>query len=167
MSRDVPPQVAAFVAARQLAYLRPGLYLRHFIQTGTAMKAWLFAAIKLTAPQFPIAPDLEGSVNEALAALKTHLGADIKDHLSSVVSKLIQSGTSLDLKRWVAAADMSADRVGFVVSHDLQTTVEVVGASDESTAALSNEERYKQLVLFASSSQYFSIRRRLGIAVDS
>lgn len=167
MSSQVPAQVAAFVAARQLSYLRPGLYLRYFIQTGTAMKAWLFAAIKLTAPQFPIAADLEGGVSDALAALRQFLPGDIKDHLSSVVSKLIQSGTSLDLKRWVAAVDMTADRVGFVVSHDLQTTVEVVGASDESTAAVGNEERFKQLVLFAASSDYFALRRRLGIAVDS
>lgn len=167
MSSQVPPQVAAFVAARQLSYLRPGLYMRHFIQTGTAMKAWLFAAIKLTAPQFPIAADLEGSVNDALAALRKFLSGEIKDHLSSIVSKLIQSGTSLDLKRWVAAVDMTADRVGFIVSHDLQTTVEVVGASDEATFTVSNEERYKQLVMFAASSNYFAIRRRLGIAVDS
>ena len=167
MSSQVPPQVAGFVAGRQLAYLRPGLYMRHFIQTGTALKAWLFAAIKLTAPQFPIAPDLEGSVQEALAALKTHLPAAPRDHLSSVVSKLVQSGTSLDLKRWVAGVDLTADRTGFVISHDLQTSAEVIGASDETTAAVTNEERYKQLILFSASSNYFAIRRHLGLSVDS
>ena len=166
-SSQIPPQVAAFVAAQQLAYLRPGLYMRHFIQTGTALKAWLFAAIKLTSPQFPIAPDLEGSVNEALAALKAHLPADAKDHLASVVSKLIQSGTSLDLKKWVGAVDMTADRAGFIVSHDLQVTSEVVRAADESTAAVSNENRFKELVLYAASSKYFAMRRRLSITVDS
>lgn len=167
MSGQVPPQVAAFVAAQQLAYLRPGLYMRHFIQTGTALKAWLFAAIKLTSPQFPIAPDLEGSVNDALAALKAHLPSDAKDHLSSVVSKLIQSGTSLDLKKWVAAVDMTADRAGFIVSHDLQVTSEVVRASDESGAAATNENRFKELVIYAASSKYFEMRRRLVITVDS
>jgi len=167
MSPQVPPQVAAYVAAQQLAYLRPGLYMRHFIQTGTALKAWLFAAIKLTSPQFPIAPDLEGSVNEALAALKTHLPSDAKDHLASVVSKLIQSGTSLDLKKWVGAVDKTADRAGFIVSHDLQTTSEVVRAADETGASVSNEDRFKDLVLFAASSKYFEMRRRLSITVDS
>src|SRR5690606_18329823 len=91
LSSQVPPQVAAFVAGRQLASLRPGLYLRHFVQTGTAMKAWLFAAIKLTSPQFPVAGDLEGAVADDLAALKQYLPSDARDHLASVVSKLLQS----------------------------------------------------------------------------
>jgi tetratricopeptide (TPR) repeat protein len=167
MSSQVPPQVAAFVAAQQLSYLRPGLYMRHFVQTGTALKAWLFAAIKLTSPQFPVAPDLEGSVTENLAALRQYLPADAKDHLASVVSKLIQSGVALDLKKWVAAADLTADRAGFIVSHDLRTTAEVIGATDESTAAVSNEDRYREIVLYAASQKYFQMRHRLGITVDS
>lgn len=167
MSSEVPAQVAAFVAARQLAYFRPGMYLRHFIQTGTGLKSWLFAAIKLTAPQFPIAPDLEGPVTEALAALKASLTPDVKEHLNSVVSKLIQSGTALDLKKWVAAVDLTADRAGFVVAHDLETSIQVVRASDEGALGIANQERFKELVLFASSAKYFAMRRRLGIAVDS
>ncbi len=167
MSYEVPPQVAAFVAAQQLAYLRPGLYLRHFVQTGTALKAWLFAAIKLTSPQFPIAPDLEGAVTENLAALRQFLGSDAKDHLASVVSKLIQSGTSLDLKKWIAAVDLTADRAGFIVSHDLRTTAEVLGATDENGAAVTNEDRFREIVLYAASQKYFQMRHRLGITVDS
>ncbi len=167
MSAEVPAQVAAFVAARQLAYFRPGMYLRHFIQTGTGLKSWLFAAIKLTSPQFPIGPDLEGPVTEALAALKATLSPQVKEHLNSVVSKLIQSGTPLDLKKWVAAVDLTADRAGFIVAHDLDTAVQVVRASEEGSAGLPNQERFKELVLFASSAKYFAMRRRLGIAVDS
>lgn len=167
MSSQIPPQVAAFVAAQQLSYLRPGLYMRQFVQTGTALKAWLFAAIKITAPQFPIAAELEGSVNEALHALQRFLAADARDHLASVVSKLIQSGTSLDLKRWAAAVDLTADRVGFLVAHDLQSTTDVIRAADENLSNVGNEERFKQLILFASSSRYFDMRSRLGIRVDS
>lgn len=167
MSSQVPPQVAAFVAARQLAYYRPGMYMRHFITTGTGLKSWLFAAIKLTAPQFPVAADLEGPVTEALAALKASLSHESKDQLNSVVSKLLQSGTALDLKRWVAAVDLSADRAGFVVAHDLESASQVVHASEEGSAALPNQERFKELVLYSASAQYFDLRRRLGITIDS
>ncbi|HXS18346.1 MAG TPA: hypothetical protein VN764_14205, partial [Polyangiaceae bacterium] len=167
MSSQVPPQVAAFVAAQQLSYMRPGMYLRHFIQTGTGLKAWLFAAIKLISPQFPIAPDLEGSVHEALGALRGGLAVDARDHLSSVVSKLIQSGTALDLKKWVAAVDLTADRVGMVVAHDLQTVSEVVRASDERVTSVSQDERLKELILFSVSSKYLGVRRRLGVSVDA
>jgi tetratricopeptide (TPR) repeat protein len=165
LSAEIPPQVAAFVAAQKLAYCRPGLYLRHFIQTGTALKAWLFAAIKLSSPQFPVAPDIEGSIQEALSALRAHLTSDAKDHVASIVSKLIQTGTSLDLKKWVASADLSADRAGFVVCHDLENAVSVIRADVGSS--LSSDERVKELVTFASSRAYFDTRRHLGVTVDS
>lgn len=167
LSSQVPPRVAAFVAAQKLAYLRPGMYLRQFVQTGTAMKAWLFAAIKATSPQFPVAADLEGPVAENVQALKQHLQSDAKDHLASLVSKLIQSGTSLDLKRWVAGIDLTADRAGFIVAHDLATVVEVIQASEEGTAGLPNADRLKELAVFAASSNYFAMRRGLGITVES
>ena len=47
---DVPLQPAAFIAGRQLTFFRPGLYLRHLLGSGTALKSWFFAAIKLTSP---------------------------------------------------------------------------------------------------------------------
>lgn len=165
LSSRIPPQVAAFVAAQKLAYSRPGLFLRHFIQTGTALKAWLFAAIKLSSPQFPVTSDIEGSVQEGLQALRTNLSGDAKDHLASTVSKLIQSGTSLDLKKWTAAADLTADRAGFVVCHDLETAVQVIRS--DAGAAVSSDERVKELVSFASSRNYFETRKHLGITVDS
>jgi hypothetical protein len=164
---DVPLQPAAFIAARQLTYLRPGMYLRHLLASGTALKAWAFAAIKLTAPQFPVSPELEGAVNEAIAALDAGMQGTARDHLTRVVAKLLQSGTALDLKKWVAAIDLTADRAGFIAAHDLQTAVEVIRASDESTSVVPQEERFTELALFAVSEQYFELRRRLAIAVDS
>ncbi len=68
---NFPMQPMAFVAGRHLTYYRPGFYVRHLVPTGTGLKAWLFAAIKLSAPQFPIAPELEGQVHEATAAMNT------------------------------------------------------------------------------------------------
>jgi len=164
---DVPLQPAAFIAGRQLSFFRPGLYLRHLLGSGTALRAWFFAAIKLTSPQFPVAPELEGAVNEAYGALEAGLVGQSRDQLTRVVAKLLTSGAALDLKRWVAAVDLTADRAGFVLAHDLETAAQVVKASDESSSAVSLDERFRELVLFAVSSQYLEIRQRLQIAVDS
>ena len=164
---DVPLQPAAFIAGRQLSFFRPGLYLRHLLGSGTALRSWFFAAIKLTSPQFPVAPELEGAVNEAYSALEAGLLGQTRDQLTRVVAKLLTSGTALDLKRWVAAIDLTVDRAGFVLAHDLETAAQVVKASDESTSAVSLDERFRELALFAVSSQYFEIRQRLQIAVDS
>jgi tetratricopeptide (TPR) repeat protein/tRNA A-37 threonylcarbamoyl transferase component Bud32 len=164
---DVPLQPAGFIAGQQLTYLRPGLYLRHLLASGTALKAWLFAAIKLTSPQFPVSPELEGAVAEAMHALEAGVQGQMRDHLTRVVAKLLTSGAALDLKRWVRGTDLTADRVGFLLSHDLETATQIIKASDESTSSVSTDERLRELVLFSVSSHYFKLRRLLGIAVDS
>ena len=92
LSADVLPQAAAFIAARHLTYFRPGMYVRHLIPSGTGLKSWLFAAIKMIVTQFPIAGDLEGPVKEATAALERGLPGQTRDQLARIVSKLLQSG---------------------------------------------------------------------------
>jgi len=164
---DVPLRPAAFIAGRQLAYLRPGNYVRQLLATGTALKSWLFAAIKLTAPHFPVAAELAGAVAEAMQALDHGIQGQARDQLTRVVSKLITSGTSLDLKRWVSGIDLTADRAGFLLAHDLEVSAAVVRASDEASSAVSQQDRFQELVLFSVSPGYFALRDHLGITVDS
>ena len=167
MATEVPPQPAAFICARHLAYYRPGMYVRHLIASGTGLKSWLFAALKLISPQFPVTPELEGPVREDLAALEASITGKSKDHLARIVSKLLQGGGALDLKRWVTGVDLTADRVGLIVAHDLETALEIIKASDESSSSVSQEDRRKELVLYSTSPSFFNLRQKLGIAIDS
>src|SRR6202012_4201021 len=125
LQMDLPQQGAAFIAARHLTYYRPGLYLRHLVPTGTGLRAWLFAAIKLITPAFPVAKELEGQVKENLAIIEPTVTGAQRDLLSSVVTKLLTAG-AIDLKKWVAAVDLSADRAGFVVANDLELCNEMI-----------------------------------------
>lgn len=167
MSDQVPPRPAAFIAARHLSYFRPGFYLRQLLTNATGLKAWLFAAIKLISPQFPISPDVEGPVRESMAALDKAVRGAARDELASIVSTLIREGAALDLRKWVSAVDLSADRAGFVLAHDLDTAAQLIKASDESSSAVPGTERLRALALFAVSPEYLGLRRRLRIAVDS
>jgi tetratricopeptide (TPR) repeat protein len=163
---QVPTQSLAFVAGRHLTYFRPGYYVRHLVPTGTGLKAWLFAAIKLSAPQFPIAPDLEGQVDEAMGAMAADFQGVQKELLASQVSKLLQSGTTIDLKQWVASIDFTADRAGFILSHDLGIATEVMRATEDASSVAA-KERIKEVVLFGVSEAYMAIRQKLGIAIDT
>jgi tetratricopeptide (TPR) repeat protein len=167
LSADVPPQAAAFIAARHMTYFRPGMYVRHLVPSGTGLKAWLFAAIKMIAPQFPIAAELEGPVMEATQALERSLHGQARDQLARIVSKLLQSGGAVDLKRWVNGIDMTADRSGFLCAHDLETAVEIIKASDEASSAVPAQERVKDLVLYSVSEPYFKLRKKLKVTIDS
>jgi tetratricopeptide (TPR) repeat protein len=166
-SREAGSQRNAFTAAHQLAYLRPGFYVRCLLPSIASLKAWLLASIKLISPQFQVSPDLAGPVEEAVTALGTHLPRESKDALASVVSRLLRNANALDLKKWVASVDLTADRVGLVLAHDLETAIECVRAAGEGDVPLSTQQRLKELVLFAISEAYFGIRKDLGISIDA
>ncbi len=116
-------------------------------------------------PQFPVAAELQGQVAEALSALQQDFSGGARDVLASAVSKLLQSGGALDLKKWVGAVDLTTDRVGLLLAHDLQTAAEVIRETDDG-ASVPVKERIKDIVLFSVSEEYFEIRKKLGITID-
>lgn len=164
-SSDLPVQMATFIAARHLSYYRPGIYVRQIVPTAAGLKAWLFAAIKLITPKFPVAKDLEGPVQEAVVALGKGLTPKLRDHLAQVVSKLLSTGASLDIKRWIAGCDHSVDRAGFILADDLQTAIEVIRAGEDPTVAPDMTERVKDLLAYSVSAEYQGVRERLRIAI--
>jgi tetratricopeptide (TPR) repeat protein/tRNA A-37 threonylcarbamoyl transferase component Bud32 len=166
LAAELPAQAAAFIAARHLTYYRPGLYIRHLVPTGTGLRAWLFAAIKLITPAFPIAAELSGPVKENLAAIEPVVMGPARELLGSAVTKLLQSG-AIDLKKWVAAVDLSADRAGFIVANDLELVNEMIKGADEASSAVAQKERLKELTLYAVSEEYFAVRHKLGINIDA
>jgi len=159
-------QAMAYIAGRHLTYYRPGYYVRQLVPTGTGLKAWLFAAIKMSVPQFPITPDMQAQVAEAMEAILQDFNGTSREKLASVVSKLLQSGGSLDLKKWVAAVDLTADRAGLLLAHDLETATTAVRAT-EAGSTVPAKERLKETVLFSVSEAYMGTRKKLGIAIDS
>jgi tetratricopeptide (TPR) repeat protein len=165
LGTEVAPQAAAFIAGQQLASFRAGHYVRHLLPSGTALKSWLTAAIKLIAPGFPVAAELARPIQEALAALETALTSALRDHLASIVSRLLQQGAPLDLKKWIAGADLTADRAGLILCHDLETAVEMVRASRQDASAVPPADRIRALVLYSVSPEYFRVREQLGVEV--
>jgi tetratricopeptide (TPR) repeat protein len=160
-----PRQALAFRAGRLLTSFRPGFYVRHLVPTGTGLRAWLFAAIRLSVPQFPVTTELLGQVGDAMREMQADFRGVDKERLASAVSKLLQEGGALDLKKWVAAIDLSGDRAGLLLADDLQTTTEAIRAT-EAESSVAVKERMKDIVLFSVSEDYFALRDSLGMSVD-
>jgi hypothetical protein len=157
--------MATFIAARHLSYYRAGLYVRQIVPTAAGLKAWLFAAIKLITPKFPVAKDLEGPVKQALTALEEGLTPKLRDHLAQVVGRLLSDGASLDIKKWISGTDHTVDRAGFILADDLQTAIEVIRAGEDPSVQPDMTERVKDLLAYSVSQQYQDIRERLRIAL--
>ncbi|MCA9601544.1 MAG: tetratricopeptide repeat protein, partial [Myxococcales bacterium] len=164
---SLPSHVVGFVAARHLAYLQPGHYVRYLVPTGTGLKSWLLAAIRVAQPAFPVPAEVESQVAEFQAALLGHLPQELRTVLEKLVESLLANSPSLDLKRWIAAVDKTADRFGFVMANDLEHSIAVIAASPEESSTVGRDERIRELQAYAASSQYIELRRRLGAQLDA
>ncbi|MGE0787315.1 MAG: protein kinase [Sandaracinaceae bacterium] len=162
-----PQKALAFVAGRHLSYLRQGHYLRMLVPTGSGLRAWLLAAIKSVVGQFPVPKNLANSVEEHIASFKTHIKGPEQERLRSHVQKLLAAAPELDLKKWVGAVDLTADRFGFVLSNDLELSSAVIKASPEESAGVPQKDRLKELQVYAVSEEYLALRQKLGIAIGS
>jgi hypothetical protein len=106
-------------------------------------------------------------VQEALVALDRAIQGPQRDHLARVVSKLLNEGSALDLKKWVVGVDLSADRAGLLMCDDLATAVEIIRAADPASSSVSAAERVEEIYKYAISDQYLGARQKLGIAIGS
>ena len=160
-----PQQALAFVAARHLSYYRHGHFLRHLVPTGTGLRAWLMAAIRTVSPQFAVPATMESQVREASAAIQKGLTGPQRDALRSMTQKLLEAAPELDMKRWMAGVDLTADRVGLVLSNDLKIAHAVIEASPEDSSTVGRKERIRELLSYSISEPYFELRKRMGIAL--
>src|SRR5258708_8349385 len=104
---------------------------------------------------------------ERLWGVEKGMVGGTRERVAGLVAKLLSGGGALDLKKWVAAVDLTADRAGFLMAHDLQVSGELIKASGEDACAVPAKERLRELILFATSEPYFTLRAKLGLAIDS
>ncbi|MDB4972062.1 MAG: serine/threonine protein kinase [Myxococcaceae bacterium] len=163
--RSSPDQALAFIAGRQLSYFRPGHYMRQLVPSGSGLRSWLLAAIRLANPRFPAPEPMREQVERNVAALARTLHAPQQHALTSLVERLLREQPELDMKRWALAVDLAADRIGFVLANSLDAAVAVVRASPQDSSYASERDRLKALYQYAVSPKYTSLRKAIGVTI--
>jgi tetratricopeptide (TPR) repeat protein len=159
-------KVVAFLAGRALGYLRPGLFPRTSLQSGTALSTWFLAAVRRNIPNFPIPQNLVQPVTDAVEVLWRQLDRPATDKLGDQVAAFLSSvGGGLDLKRWGFAVDLTADRAGFIVCNDVDIASKTIKSSPVESWMAPTKDRLRELILFAVSEGYFTLRDRMGVRI--
>jgi tetratricopeptide (TPR) repeat protein len=165
---ELPLVTTNFVAGRAVTYFVPGFFLRQVLSNMTALKSWVFAAIRLVKPKFPVSADLESLVNQASRELSnTPMGASQREQLTDVVSKLLRSAESLDLKKWAHSVDYAADRAGLVMCQDLEHAISLIKAIPAEEGAPPANLRIEKLITYSVSTAHLTLREKLGTGVGS
>ncbi len=163
--QSAPDQALAFIAGRQLSYFRPGHYMRQLVPTGSGLRSWLLAAIRISNPRFPAPEAMRAQVDRNQAALTRTLSMPQQQSLTSLVERLMREQPELDMKRWALGVDLTADRVGFVLANSVDAAVAVVRASPPESSHAAERDRMKDIYLYAVSPPYLALRQALGITI--
>jgi hypothetical protein len=166
-AEDMGQLEAAFIAGVELTHTLPGLRLRTLLPNLTALKSWLLGAIRLLKPKFPVAPELEDSVNEATNVVRERSIGEYRDHLVHTVNKLLQDGAALDLKRWIRAVDQAADRGGLILCGDLDIAASVARREPSRPGAADAVARARDLLVYSVGPSHLEVRERLGTGIET
>src|SRR5690606_17546449 len=88
------------------------------------------------------------------------------DQLRSLIKKFVESGGNVDVKRWAAAQELTAYRVGLLLTGDIATAA-LMGSQEQGQlgSAITPKDKIKEMVLYSISEDYFEARRHIGLRV--
>jgi tetratricopeptide (TPR) repeat protein len=155
----------AFEVGKRLAYLRPERFVVYALGNLPRIEA-AFTAALLAAGASPgdgievgdearkLAQGLRGSVPPAMLEQVAALAAKLGGRLAPAL-----------ITGWRNAADLTANRVGLIISNDLESAARLVATETGAMSTLPARERLRDLLAFSVSEGYFAVRRHLGVAL--
>jgi len=159
-----------FAIAKELSFFRPEHFILRVVPqlTPGLLKVLLFAAMKLVAPQLSLPGIDPASVDQYVKVLQKFIQPTQLPLLQSLSKKLMENPGAVDLTQWLTAAELTANRAGFVVCNDLPVAANVLRQMDRAAVpvgGLSLEQKIGDLVLYSVSEEYFEVRRQLGLTI--
>ena len=159
------PQELTFICGKHLAMYRGEHYIKTLFPTVTELTVLLFAGIKLVAPDAPVPPDIEKQIMATGQQLRQFMQPMQLEGLRMVVKKFLAEGAKANIKRWVQCVDITSARSGLLLCADLEIARKILAAEPQQPGDLPPQDKLKELLTFATSEQYFTLRHAIGIAI--
>jgi hypothetical protein len=161
----------AFEVGKRMAYLRPERFVTLAVGTLPKLEA-AFTASVLASRVRIAAHDgrpFGDAANDDAMKLASSLQKQVPGPLLEQVAEISKSlsgrlGNGL-VSNWRAATDLTANRVGFIVSNDFETAARAIATEGASLSSMSVKERLRDLLAYAVSEPYFQVRRHLGLHI--
>ncbi|HEX4450787.1 MAG TPA: tetratricopeptide repeat protein [Kofleriaceae bacterium] len=160
----------AFEVGKRMAYLRPERFVTLAVGTLPKLEAAFTAAVlaggaSLTAHDGQAwQPDNEDAKKLA-STLRRQVPAPLLEQVSELSKSLTgRVGNGL-ISTWRAATDLTANRVGLIVSNSLEVAARSIATEGATLSSMSVKERLRDLLAYSVSEPYFAVRRHLGLHV--
>jgi hypothetical protein len=153
-----------------MAYLRPERFVT--LAVGTLPKlesafqaAVLASGVRINAHDGKVFDVQSEEAQKLAVSLQKQVPGPLLEQVGDLSSKLSgRVGNGL-ISTWRAATDLTANRVGFIVSNDLEIAAKAIATEGASLSSMSVKERLRDLLAYAVSEPYFQVRRHLGLHI--
>ncbi|MCK5797848.1 MAG: hypothetical protein KAI47_11720, partial [Deltaproteobacteria bacterium] len=159
-----PEKELAFLVGKQLALLRPDLFLRVALPARGQLQGAFVAARRLVDPSLPLPRGEEKAIIKGVERLRKQLSYPQIEQLGQILSR-IEDPDRVDLRKWWDAVELTTDRVAMLLCNDLGVAGKMI-AAEPSAVGLNPRARVDELVRFAASDAYYHLRKDLGITIE-
>jgi tetratricopeptide (TPR) repeat protein len=157
----------AFIVARHLTYYRPEHAVLLYFPTIQELTLLVLAAVQLAMPAVAIPPSVAAQVASLQARIAEHISDADRAKMTAAVERLEGRGGRLEIGTWVKSVEMTAARVGLVLSGDLRSAMTRVRAESRATSCVSVEEARADLVAFCASRAHADLRGEYALVTSS
>jgi hypothetical protein len=157
----------AFVAGKQLTYMRPEHYLKVALPSNAELRVAFLSALLLVEPRARqmVTADQMPTVEQYITVLRSKMQNAWIEQLHEVVKRFLRQADRVDLVKWGNAVEATAHRVGFIVSGDLETAARAISQEPPQVGGPQAKDKMRELVLYSISEDYFTVRQHVGASI--
>lgn len=159
---------AAYHFARELIFLRAERLFRRAAPAPTDLFNALYAAFAVLSPEN--APKIPSGREEEIGKLKAHIKefvpAAVIESLRPVAARVLQREFEPEIMRWIHANHRTSLRAATLIGCDLRRVVAWVLAEPDNITGMAAKDRVKEVIRFALSSEFATLRAHLGLAIS-
>jgi hypothetical protein len=155
------PSELAFLGGRHLCWYREEHFVRLLVPSAPDLEDLFLAALTIANANIPLSAEIRQRVTPIAKAIEPVLEPAAIDRVRGHFLRFIEDGGRTNLHRWATAAERTAARAGLLLSNDLSAAHSVFELEDPRGV----DARMDDLLIFAASDRYASIRKQIGIAI--
>jgi tetratricopeptide (TPR) repeat protein len=152
----------AFLAGRHLTLYRPGHQVLLYYPGRDELTTLLLAAAQVAMPK-AAAPSNDPAVVALRARLARHIEADEKVALKKAVRDLDARGGQAALGAWMCSVELTAARVGLLLSGDLAVATAIVRGESRDIGNVPMATRLGDLIAFCASRTHATMRQQFAM----
>ncbi len=156
----------AFTVGKQVALARPEHYLATTPYPTEILKIFFMAAMHITDTSLGIGQTLGDEGGVVIKEIQRMPGPMLMQ-LQKTMKTYLQTGKNPNLSQWLISVDNTSSRLGLLLCGDLHQAASAIKNDMNPIGKASVKEKIRDLVLFAISDEYFTLRKQLGLSIEN